>query len=604
VEDVRLVIWDLDETFWRGTLTEGGITEYRQDNHDLVIELARRGIVSSICSKNDLSTVRKILVERGLWDYFVFPSINWEPKGGRIHRIIESVQLRAPTVLFIDDNPMNLADAADHNPGLQVAGEGVLESLIHDKRLRGKDDSGLSRLSQYKILEKKNADRAEHPNDSIQFLRDSGIVVSTDYDVAGNIDRAIELINRTNQLNFTKLRLPDEANDARKTLTAELGKFDTVAGLVKVADRYGDYGYCGFYLITGHWGYRRLLHYCFSCRVLGMGVEQWLYDRLGRPEIRIVGEVLSELKGKVDWIEISSTEHERAISKNPVAIDEIRLRGGCDLEVLADYFRLDANHVQTELVRWQGHQVIRFDTSSLLVLGLDDLDAETTSALAALGLPTHQIKSAFLARPEIEAAIILNITGDAISRRYRHKAGGFVIPIDLGGGLTQVDITKADSTIIDNVCVRLKMDSDRRTKFHQTIELIKRDYDFLGLIEEREIKANLRSIFARIPNGAVFFMLLPNDAVLHNGEYQTDPNGSRLRRAILEASSGNRTINIIDLNEFAKDPSSMRNGLGHFDRAVYLKLRQAIKDVIHRRRECDGSTTTPKCSICAYSAPC
>ena len=28
-EKVRLVIWDLDETFWRGTLTEGGI-EYVQ----------------------------------------------------------------------------------------------------------------------------------------------------------------------------------------------------------------------------------------------------------------------------------------------------------------------------------------------------------------------------------------------------------------------------------------------------------------------------------------------------------------------------------------------------------------------------------------------
>jgi hypothetical protein len=25
-EPVRLVIWDLDETFWKGTLTEGGIT--------------------------------------------------------------------------------------------------------------------------------------------------------------------------------------------------------------------------------------------------------------------------------------------------------------------------------------------------------------------------------------------------------------------------------------------------------------------------------------------------------------------------------------------------------------------------------------------------
>ena len=44
-ENVRLVIWDLDETFWKGTLSEGGIEEYVQANHDLVVALARRGIV-------------------------------------------------------------------------------------------------------------------------------------------------------------------------------------------------------------------------------------------------------------------------------------------------------------------------------------------------------------------------------------------------------------------------------------------------------------------------------------------------------------------------------------------------------------------------------
>ena len=80
-EPVRLVIWDLDETFWTGTLTEGGIT-YRRDFHDIVIALARRGIVSSICSKNDLGPVRDVLVREGIWEYFVFPSVNWEPKGG------------------------------------------------------------------------------------------------------------------------------------------------------------------------------------------------------------------------------------------------------------------------------------------------------------------------------------------------------------------------------------------------------------------------------------------------------------------------------------------------------------------------------------------
>lgn len=62
-EPIRLVIWDLDETFWRGTLTEGGISEYVREHHDTVIELARRGI-TSICSKNDHSTEREATPRR------------------------------------------------------------------------------------------------------------------------------------------------------------------------------------------------------------------------------------------------------------------------------------------------------------------------------------------------------------------------------------------------------------------------------------------------------------------------------------------------------------------------------------------------------------
>src|SRR5438477_12332137 len=79
-EPVRLVIWDLDETFWKGTLTDGGIT-FAPENRDVVIALAERGIISTICSKNDLEPVRDILKQHDVWDYFVFPSVTGSRKG-------------------------------------------------------------------------------------------------------------------------------------------------------------------------------------------------------------------------------------------------------------------------------------------------------------------------------------------------------------------------------------------------------------------------------------------------------------------------------------------------------------------------------------------
>ena len=83
------------------------------------------GIVSSICSKNDIGAVREVLEREGIWDSFVFPSINWESKGPRLAALVEAVQLRAPTIMFIDDNAMNRAEARHFVPGIQVQDENL-----------------------------------------------------------------------------------------------------------------------------------------------------------------------------------------------------------------------------------------------------------------------------------------------------------------------------------------------------------------------------------------------------------------------------------------------------------------------------------------------
>ena len=96
---IKLVIWDLDETFWEGTLSEG---EVRNPNIELIKKLSDYGIINSISSKNDFEKAKEKLIEFGVWDLFVFPSINWNPKGEAIKQIIEDCQLRSPNVLFID----------------------------------------------------------------------------------------------------------------------------------------------------------------------------------------------------------------------------------------------------------------------------------------------------------------------------------------------------------------------------------------------------------------------------------------------------------------------------------------------------------------------
>ena len=74
MDKIKLVIWDLDETFWKGTLSEEGI-QLISSNIEVVKTLTNRGIINSIVSKNTYTDAQEQIKKAGIWDYFVFPKI-------------------------------------------------------------------------------------------------------------------------------------------------------------------------------------------------------------------------------------------------------------------------------------------------------------------------------------------------------------------------------------------------------------------------------------------------------------------------------------------------------------------------------------------------
>lgn len=578
MEDVRLVIWDLDDTFWRGTLTEGGIMEFVDAHHDLVIALARRGIMSSICSKNDHATVQAILTERGLWEYFIFPSINWEPKAARVAQIIETVQLRPPTVLFVDDNPHNRGQAAELIPGLQVADETGILDFLADPRFTGKDDSDLTRLKQYKLLETKEQDRSGHQGDISEFLRSCDIRVSIETDILKHMDRTIELINRTNQLNFTKNRLPEDPDQARAALMEQLNEFDARAGLVHAADRYGDYGLVGFYLIHGHWGNRYLQHFAFSCRTLGMGVEQWVYNRIGRPPLKIIGEVLSSLDERPDWIRLAAPEDMRGPAAPAKLHGELRLRGGCDLEILADYLRLEMSQVKTELVHMRDVLIARPDHSSTLVFSLSRPDLKQQLAVASLGLAPEDFRSKFLAPCKPGDVLIYSNLGDVVTRIYRHKTLGFTLPIALLG-LVDRNLFTIEDHEIEQHCVLHNIHGDRRDRLRRIIDLVRSDYEFADMLGPAMMRQNLHIIFKAIPENALFLMMVPTDRAIKDGESKVFPARTMLREAILETAPQYPAVRLLDAQGFIHSETDSQT-VGHYNRTVYLRMWEKIREMI------------------------
>ena len=138
---VKMIVWDLDDTFWCGTLSEGQI-RWSERNIQFIKNLTDAGIINSICSKNDHDQVMTVLSEAGLWEYFVFPRISWNPKGEIVRDTVAEMNLRAENVLFIDDNPSNRSEVQYYSPKISVCGPEEIDKLceacekLRKKRIR------------------------------------------------------------------------------------------------------------------------------------------------------------------------------------------------------------------------------------------------------------------------------------------------------------------------------------------------------------------------------------------------------------------------------------------------------------------------------------
>ena len=329
MEKIKNVIWDMDDTFWTGTLSEQGGVQLNTENIQLIVHLADNGIMNSIVSKNNYDDVKCVLEENNIWDYFIFPCINWNPKGPQVKQLLEDCSLRAVNALFIDDNEQNLNEVKYYNPEINIATPNKISELWS---LEGKPDPQHKRLKQYKVLELKK-ENALHYASNEDFLVSSNIRCYIKRDCKEHKERLLDLINRSNQLNYTKVR------SSAKELDKLLDDPEIDCGYVEVEDDFGEYGIVGFFAIKGDFA----LHFLFSCRTIGMGIEQYVYSQLGYPNVQVVGEIRTVLKTEDGpfWINKTASKRESPVyDKQPIKNKlNIYVTGGCDLEQLAAYLK-------------------------------------------------------------------------------------------------------------------------------------------------------------------------------------------------------------------------------------------------------------------------
>lgn len=577
--NVRLVIWDLDNAFWHGALTEGNI-QYSDANHAIVVELARRGIMSGICANNDMKAAVPILRKHGISEYFIFSDIGWGAKGPRVAALIQSVQLPPESVLFIDHNPTNLAEAAFFVPGLQCAEAWSIADMLRDARLVGEDDNRLIRLEEYKGLEAHITEQRPGGADNQAFLRASDIRVYIDYDIESNLEAVIELINRTIHLNFTKKRLPEEPRLARRDLLSVLRRYDAYAGLVRVKDQYTDHGFVGFFLLLGTREHAWAEHLCFSCRTANKGIETWMFRWLGRPGFDDVGEFLTDVVNDptpIDWIKLDESfgpcdDAERS------TLGRLVLRGGFELGGVSNYVANMAGELHMELHTARDNRQVRLDHSAFIPFAINGVGECETKALAELGYVPADWRSAMALPPSRDRpdAWVLSFPVDTFSTQYRHRVLDLVVPFYCPGDpLAYEDVTRLDMAFLERF---IETDTQR-----SAIDALRRDWIACGLTDEDMLRTRIRCIADKVEPRTVVIILLGPERWTNSEDGETVFLAAEAQmNAWIRAEVGSHP-NFVLLNVLDCVGGDLpRDGATHFDRmacwAIAGRIRRAILD--------------------------
>ena len=581
INNLKLIIWDLDDTFWEGTLSEGPV-EVINENVSLVRDLTNRGIINTICSKNYLQPVLDKLEEIGIKEYFVFISVDWTPKGSRISATLKDMGLRATNALFIDDNVVNLNEATHFEPTLNIATPTEIKNIIEQIKHTEISDKFHKRLRQYRILEEKRNSRNDFC-DNESFLYASGTVVCIHENCLENIDRIHELILRTNQLNYTKKRISKEELD--KLLNDSTIK----SGFVTVKDNFGDYGIVGFYALNGN----ELIHFLFSCRTIGQGVEQWVYSELGFPHLEVCGKVIIRLNNseRPGWInqtidkqKITPPQERESCLRQPVwhtaaQKGKIIFKGPCDISAVTAY--LSAPNLITEFNYFSDKKNnIAHQGNITNILQIPRLTPEQKRWLSEdLIFNDGKMYRTSIFDKDVKLIFLSSLT-EFHYGIYRHKKSG--IKLAFADWFNPITDEEKWTAYVENNTKQVWTYDNKFT--YEFLREFANQWEFLGRKSYEEYLEELKEFMGMIsPNAHVCIMLgseVPFEKATTRVWKDRHLEYRIINRMVEKYAKAEPRVHTLNYTDFIRTPDDYTDCINHYQRHIYYKVAEKCTEMI------------------------
>jgi FkbH-like protein len=279
---IKCVVWDLDNTLWKGTLLEDDNVILNENIIDIIKILDGWGILQSIASKNDFSIAFNKLQLFDILDFFLYPQINWNPKSHSLKAIQESLNIGMDAIAFIDDQEYEIAEVKFFHPEVLCIQADDIHHIVHMPEMHPRfisDESKIRRHMYLHDIERKKAE-TQFIGSKDDFLASLKMVLTIRNATLEDLKRAEELTIRTHQLNTTGYSY--SFDELKNFIGSSLHKL-LVASL---EDKFGTYGKIALVLMETTQDTWTIKLFLTSCRVKSRGIGSVLINYLRNEAIK------------------------------------------------------------------------------------------------------------------------------------------------------------------------------------------------------------------------------------------------------------------------------------------------------------------------------
>ena len=293
----KLIIIDLDNTLWKGTLGDDSIDGINIDRSDpigsvfrcvqrILLDLKNKGFLLAICSKNKEDMALTALFDKGksifLKSDIIAYRINYETKSKNIIEICNQLNISLKDTIFIDDSDYECDEVSQNCKGISIFKVpknifkypvNLATSELFDLNFLTKEDKDRTKsykdnIKRNKLLNK-NSNKKNSKND---WIRSLNLILETEKISLKNrnIPRIIQLFNRTNQFNLSGRKFNNSS------FFELLNKDNYVYYYGKSSDRIGNEGIISALGYKFHNDSIIIEDYILSCRVFGKYIEEMM----------------------------------------------------------------------------------------------------------------------------------------------------------------------------------------------------------------------------------------------------------------------------------------------------------------------------------------